>query len=72
MTWIKIDADNLPEHDQRCFVYVAVGESGYVTVDTFNENKPEFWLEYYSHFMKMEFPKPPHKVEDDYEWRYFD
>ena len=59
MTWIKIDADNLPDNDQTCFVYVPVGKSAYRMIDTFDEHDTDKWLEDYTHYMPLVFPEPP-------------
>lgn len=73
MTWIKIDEGNLPEHDQRCFVYCPVAGPGYVTLITFDETETDYWLDYYSHWQPMQFPKPPQQcTSEENDWRYFD
>ena len=69
MTWIKIDEDNLPEHDDTCFAYCP--DPGHVTLITFDETQTDYWLEYYTHYMLMEFPNPPGESEEN-DWRYFD
>ncbi len=59
MKWIETSDDNLPDHDQMCFAYCGVEKSGYVTIITFDETQTDYWLEYYTHWMPVEFPKPP-------------
>ena len=59
MKWNKISEENLPEDGDTCFVYMPIGNSGYVGVNTYDWREEEKWLWDYTHWMPMRFPKPP-------------
>jgi len=60
MKWIKT-TDELPDDQQTCFVYVPVGLSAYTMIDTYDYHDASKWEEDYTHWMPLEFPKPPNK-----------